>query len=170
MQRFKDVDWRTQLNSHEYREVNDVELMWEKFKTAFVTVADRHAPSITKRVRRIDNRPWITGEIKRDIWQREYHLKKARKLNCNECWTSYHYYRNSVTNKIRKGNAAYSRKVIEENKHDQKAFCKTVKKILPGETKNITSGIMIDDRLSTDKCQIANAFNKYFIAFVSESS
>ena len=164
----KDIDWSTQLNSQEYREVNDVELMWEKFKTTFVTVADRHAPSITKRVRGIDNCPWMTGEIKRDIRQREYHLKKARKLNCNEYWASYRYYRNSVTNKIRKAKAVYSRKLIEENKHDQKAFWKTVKKILPGETKNITSGIMIDDRLSTDKYQIANAFNKYFIGVVTK--
>lgn len=120
----KDADWSTQLNSHEHREVNDVELMWEKFKTTFVTVADRHAPSITKRVRGIDNCPWMTGEIKRDIRQREYHLKKARKLNCNEHWASYRYYQNGVTNKIRKAKAAYSRKLIEENKHDQKAFWK----------------------------------------------
>lgn len=110
----------------------------------------------------------MTGEIKRDIRHREYHLKKARKLKCNDHWASYRYYRNGVTNKIRKAKATYSRRLIDENKRDQKAFWKTVKKILPGETKNISSGIMIDDKLSTDKYQIANAFNKFFTGVVAK--
>ena len=72
-----------------------------------------------------------------------------------------------MTNKIRIAKWAYNRKHIEENKHDQKAFWKTVKKILPGGKKNISSGIKINGKFSTDKYQIANAFNKYFIGVVT---
>ena len=109
----------------------------------------------------------MTGEIKRDLRQHEYHLKKARKLKCNEHWASYRYYRNRVTNKIRKAKAEYNRKLIDENKHDQKAFWKTAKKILPGQIKNISPGIMIDGKVSTDNYEIANAYNKYFIGIVT---
>ncbi len=39
---------------------------------------------------------------------------------------------------------------------------------MPGQTKNISYGIMIDGKLSTDKHEIANAYNKYFIGIVAQ--
>lgn len=42
----------------------DVNDLWERFKSTFVTVADRHAPVIEKCVREMDNCVWISGEIK----------------------------------------------------------------------------------------------------------
>ena len=41
--------------------VND---LWADFKRAFVMVADRHAPVIQKRVRGVDNCPWLNRSIK----------------------------------------------------------------------------------------------------------
>ena len=57
-----------------------VDKLWLNFKSAFLKVADRHAPLIQKRVRGVDNCPWMTGQIKKDIRQRDYFLKKGEKI------------------------------------------------------------------------------------------
>ena len=53
-------------------------LPWTDFKRVFVTVADRHAPVIQKRVRGVDNCPWLNRSIKVNMRQRDYFLKKVR--------------------------------------------------------------------------------------------
>ena len=73
------------------------------FKSAFVSVADRHAPIIQRRVRGIDNCPWLNKEIKSVMPQRDYFHSKARKTNDSEDWPSYRCHRNSVSNAIKKG-------------------------------------------------------------------
>ena len=75
-----------------------VDKLWLNFKSAFLKVADRHAPLIQKRVRGVDNCPWMTGQIKKDIRQRDYFLKKARKSSRDEDWLAYKSMRNRVTN------------------------------------------------------------------------
>ena len=75
-----------------------VDKLWLNFKSAFLKVADRHAPLIQKRVRGVDNCPWMTGQIKKDIRQRDYFLKKARKSSRDEDWLAYKSMRNRLTN------------------------------------------------------------------------
>ena len=105
---------------------------WSNFKSAFVRVADCHAPLILKRVRGINNCPWMTSDIKRDIRQRDYYLKKARKTNKDEDWLNYRTARNRVTNNIKKAKNTYNKKLVEDNSNDPKAFWKTIKKDSPG--------------------------------------
>ena len=50
------------------------------FESVFFQVADRHAPLIQNRVRGLDNCPWLTSEIKRNIRQRDHLLKRRRTL------------------------------------------------------------------------------------------
>ena len=40
-----------------------VNKLWLNFKSAFLKVADRNAPLIQKRVRGVDNCPWMTGSL-----------------------------------------------------------------------------------------------------------
>ena len=58
--------------------VTNVDQLWHDFKSAFVSVADRHAPIIQRRVRGIDNCPWLNKEIKSVMRQRDYFHSKAR--------------------------------------------------------------------------------------------
>ena len=57
----------------------DPNVMWEKWKTRFLTVADFHAPPITKRIRS-QYAPWITNNIKQIMRQRDYLKKKVVNL------------------------------------------------------------------------------------------
>ena len=82
------VNWVDSTNSSGTANENvvGVDKLWLNFKSAFLKVADRHAPLLQKRVRGVDNCPWMTGQIKKDIRQRDYFLKKARKSSRDEDW------------------------------------------------------------------------------------
>ena len=74
-----------------YISVND---LWLRFKSVFIEIADKHAPLITKKVRGNHSCAWITNDIKKEIRQRDYELKKARKTNSYEDWATYRKTRN----------------------------------------------------------------------------
>ena len=75
-----------------------------------------------KRVRGVNNCPWLNSDIKRDMRERDIFLMKARKTHLSENWTKYRYFRNRVTGKIKKAKIGYNRRVIDEDGHDSKAF------------------------------------------------
>ena len=129
------VDWDGNVDSSGTTNEHNVcvDELWSNFKSSFLTVADRHAPLIQKRVRGLDNCPWMTGQIKRDIRQCEYFLRKARKSNRDEDWLAYRSARNRVSNTVRKAKHTYNKRLIENHQGDTRAFWRTMKKILPGE-------------------------------------
>ena len=154
----KNAEELLSISEGDYTDVND---MWNKFEQGFVSVANNYAPIIQKRMRGINNCSWMNNDIKRDMWQRDYFLKKAHKSNDRESWANYRYYRNRVTSKIKKCKESYNRRVIEENSDDSKAFWKTVKKILPGESKKMSTSLKIGNDVSSDGKTIA--FNDHFV-------
>ena len=71
----RDVDWESVVktkdspgNVNGSSVVND---LWTSFKGSFVSIVDKHAPLITKKVRGLTC-PWMNGLIKRGIRQREF--------------------------------------------------------------------------------------------------
>ena len=82
--------------------VTNVDQLWHDFKSVFVSVADRHAPIIQRRVRGIDNCPRLSKEIKSVIGQQDYFHSKARKTNHSEDWASYRCHRNRVSRATRR--------------------------------------------------------------------
>ena len=43
----------------------DVNELWQSFKEKFANIAERHAPAIVKRVRGLNNCPWLNTSINR---------------------------------------------------------------------------------------------------------
>ena len=126
----RDVDWESVVktkdspgNVNGSSVVND---LWTSFKGSFVSIVDKHAPLITKKVRGLTC-PWMNGSIKREIRQREFLLNKARRSNLDEDWSAYRRSRNRVTKLVRDSRSKYSRELIDENSDDPKKFWKTVK-------------------------------------------
>ena len=97
------VNWVDSMNSSGTANENVicVDKLWLNFKSAFLKVADRHAPLIQKRVRGIDNCPRMTGQIKKNMRQRDYFLKKTRKSSRDEDCLAYKSMRNPVTNSVK---------------------------------------------------------------------
>ena len=76
-----DVDWesvvKTKESSGNVNGSSIVNDLWTSFKGSFVSIVDKHAPLITKKVRGLTCL-WMNGSIKSDIRQREFLLNKAR--------------------------------------------------------------------------------------------
>ena len=108
----------------------------------------------------------MTGQIKKDIRQRDYFLKKARKSSRDEDWLAYKSMRNRVTNSVKRAKQTYNKKLIDNHKDDTKAFWRTMKRIIPGNkssggSKNINIDGVLCSEASHGK-KIANDFNNFF--------
>ena len=140
--------------------------LWISFKNSFLSIVGKHAPLITKKTRGIES-PWMSGQIKKAMHQRDFQLRRARRSNADEDWKTYRSLHNQVTLLIRKTKHSYNKKLIEDNRDNPKAFWKTMNKILPGrKKKHASSTINANGSLIVDKFQIANAFNSYFTGTV----
>ena len=66
-----------------------VDSAWNSWKQAFTQICDRQAPIITTRVRNIHN-PWVTNEIIKVMYKRDYAHKKAQQAKTdNNLWEEY---------------------------------------------------------------------------------
>ena len=83
-----------------------VDEAWTSFKDIFVTIADRHAPTHTRRVRS-NTLPWMTDQIRALITQRNFHHKKAQKTGSSYDWQEYRSLRNRITVTIKETKRAY---------------------------------------------------------------
>ena len=118
--------------------------IWTVFETKFLEVADRHALLIQKKVCDMENCPWMTGNIKKDIRQRDYLLKKARQAPCDEDWIAYKSVRNWTHDSVKKNKQTYNKKLIENYQEDARAFWRTMKIILPekrNQQRNVVNGL-----------------------------
>ena len=108
----------------------------------------------------------MTGQIKKDISQCDYFLKKAKKSSRDEDWLAYKSMRNRVTNSVKRAKQTYNKKLIDNHKDDTKAFWRTTKKIIPGNkssggSKNINiDGVLCSE--ASDGKKIANGFDNFF--------
>ena len=87
---------------------SDVNKAWLYFKEKFITICNKHAPSVIKRVRGI-NHPWLTNKVKKLMNERDCVLKKARHTNKEIFWSEYKTLRNRVNNTIKIEKANFSR-------------------------------------------------------------
>ena len=108
----------------------------------------------------------MTGQIKKDISQCDYFLKKAKKSSRDEDWLAYKSMRNRVTNSVKRAKQTYNKKLIDNHKDDTNAFWRTTKKIIPGNkssggSKNINiDGVLCSE--ASDGKKIANGFDNFF--------
>ena len=124
--------------------------VWNSFKDHFLTVADKHAPVVTRRVRG-KTLPWFTPEIKNLMQEREHFHKKAIRTNKEIHWSSYKRLRNAFTLKLRKEKRRYYSTRLSEDQNSKEMW-KTLNKILPKKPKTAAE---IENLSATN-------FNQYF--------
>ena len=148
---FKDdlqhVPWDIPEQDKAFETPNEV---WNSFKDHLLTVADKRAPVVTRRVRG-KTMPWITPEIKNLMQERGHFHKKAIKTNKEIHWSSYKRLRNAVTLKLRKEKSRYYSTRLSEDQNSKEMW-KTLNKILPKKPKTAAE----IENLSATK------FNQYF--------
>ena len=73
----------------------DPNQMWTEWKTRFLQIVDKHAPTRTKRVRS-KNSPWITADLKERMHNRDRLKIKAMKSNDPHDWANFKRMHNKV--------------------------------------------------------------------------
>ena len=67
------------IYTRQFKEYNiGANTLWKEWREKFLLVADMHAPPVTRRVRS-EHAPWLTSEIKRKIYDRDFLKKKSVK-------------------------------------------------------------------------------------------
>ena len=79
----------------------NVDIMWECWKSLFVQVLGKHAPLKTKMVRKRGNVPWIDKDIRTKLFGRDFLKRKAIKTNKQCDWNKYKSARNSANIALR---------------------------------------------------------------------
>ena len=115
------VNWNAQLSS--------TDISWNNFKNILRKLVDKHAPSKEKIIRG-KPAPWLSMDIKRQMHERDFYLKKARRTNDDEDLATNHPLRNAVTYAIRQSKSQYCRNLLKENSQKPKDFWRSVKKLL----------------------------------------
>lgn len=78
----------------------DPSQMWTEWKTKFLKIVHKHAPTCTKRVRS-KSCPWITAGLKERMHNRDTLKIKAIKSNDQHDWANFKRKRNKVNTEIK---------------------------------------------------------------------
>ena len=95
--------------------LNNPNEMWNFWKHLLMSVIDKHAPLKTKRIRN-KRSPWITIELLREIYKRDFLKKKATSTNDPLIWKEFKGARNKVNNSIKKAKRKYFSEKLDASK------------------------------------------------------
>lgn len=154
-----DLAMNLQMLSETARDPN---VMWEEWKNIFLLVADMHAPQITRKVRS-EYAMWITDNIKRTMYHRDFLKKKAVKTGSKQFHDAYTKTRNELNRLIKKTKATYFTNTLNNCGKNSKEMWKTINKLTNKNSKTtIITEVKNDGQSITDGPSIANTFNTYF--------
>ena len=92
----------------------DPNVMWLKWRNVFTTIAEKHAPLRTRRVRS-QHTQWLTSEIKKEMNHRDYLKQKATRTNSRYFYQAYKVARNKSNKIIQKAKSEYFKSMINSN-------------------------------------------------------
>ena len=139
------------------------EVMWDVWKNLFMEVVDKHAPLQNKRVSNTHS-PWITYELTRKIYKRNYMKKIAIQENSATAWERYKQARNEVNNAIKSAKKQYFTHNLEVNKMNPRKTWKLIDDLSSrkyGRVRNITE-IKVNNEPISSAAEMAEVFNVFF--------
>ena len=129
---------------------DDVYVAWDKWKSKFLNLCDKHAPLRKMRVRK-KHLPWVDREVLEKIYERDFTHKKAVSNKNEEDWSQYKKIRNEVTNLIKLKKKEYFTSKLKSAKNSKEMW-NTIKEIIPDKKNNNS----IPPEMNAD------SFNEYF--------
>jgi len=142
---------------------NNPDVLWEDFKTKFLLVADVHAPQITRKVKS-EYTPWMTNNIKKQIYHREFLKKKAIKTGSENMFVAYKKSRNTLNKLIKDTKMNYYTRALNDAKNNPKNMWNTTNKLTnkKSKTTTITRLNISNENVTDDPNVISHTFNTYF--------
>ena len=93
--------------------------MWKIWKENLMDIIDKHAPLISRRVKKRKSHR-ITKELRHKLRHRDSLKKKASLSNDPQIWQQYKQSRNQINNKIKKVKRNYFTNNLDLHKGDMK--------------------------------------------------
>ena len=151
------------INSVNIEKELDPNKMWETWKNVFTSIADKHAPLRTRKVR-TKHTPWLTNEIKKQINHRDYLKQKATQTKSRHFYEAYKTARNKTDKMVEKAKSRHFQRTINNNSNNPKQLWKSVNLIRGkgSKTNNITS-LKVEEEIITGDKNIAEALNSFFV-------
>ena len=136
--------------------------MWLAWKTLFLSVVDKHAPIRMKRVRSSE-RPWVTPQLKKYMYERDKLKKKATITNDPFDWTNFKSFRNQVNSKIKNAKEMYYKSAFKHSSRSSRKTWHTINELTSRNSSNLSVREVKRDGNSILKPQqVSEAFNKHF--------
>ena len=107
---------------------DDPNMLWEVWKSKFLIVADMHAPSVTRRVRS-KHAPWLTSEIKKNIYDRDFLKKKSIKTGSIHFFNAYKKGRSQLKKLIKSAKTRHYNDALNQCRNDPKTMWKTINQL-----------------------------------------
>jgi hypothetical protein len=149
------------LKSHDWSPIyvsSDVNRAWDFFKDILLKTINIHAPMVKKRIKG-KRCPWLTGDIRTQMSDRDKILRKARKSNNVSDWLIYKQLKNRCNNTVKHAKRKYTNNLLSENSKNPAKFWKTIKDIFPT---NESCSSTISSCNKSQKLSKANAFSSFF--------
>ena len=167
MRNFNSENFLNDLNQQPWAEVchnaADPNKMWQIWKSLLMETIDKHAPIRIKRVGK-KNSPWVTGELRRLLFERDSLKRRAVKSGDASLWHQYKQFRNRANNEIKRAKRLYFTNNLELHKHDMKKTRKLINDLNSRHyrTSSCIKEVIIDDQIVNSPNQLAETFNTYF--------
>ena len=135
----------------------------EEFKTNYINfesvsrnIVEKHAPLVTRAIRKNNSPPWMDSEFKKCRAERRKMEKKSKRTSLEEDRKAYLTQRQICAEMSINKQKEYYSKIVNNAGNDQKSLFKVVNEVLD---KNKTRALPEHE----DPIQLANEFNDYYI-------
>ena len=164
--RFSTSDFVDELEGLPFDLIKDLgntpDEMWHTWKTMFLDVLNKHAPTTSTKIRG-NSHPYLTADVKLLMRGRGSLKTKANKTGSKYIKLAYQHMKNKVDYKIRELKVNYYTNKITENKGNIKGTWKVLKQLTGKAKKSISIGkLTIDGEEISEKQEISNKLNQYF--------
>ena len=156
----RNADWTYFLN------FSDLDCACKVFNDIVKTVAGKHAPYITHKIKGNDE-AWVTHDFLQSIKERNFLMRRANKSKSTIDCDNFIKKRNQVTKLKNKLKQEYFNHLLSENAKRTKQLWKASKTLVPGGKSSATSVkrlVTEDSEEVTCPKGIADHFNKFFLA------
>ncbi|MES9882038.1 MAG: reverse transcriptase family protein, partial [Sedimenticola sp.] len=165
---FNEPAFVTELNSVPWEVIQNFEHIddiLETWMTLFLDVVNKHAPLRVHRIKKKIQPDWLSAEIL-DI------IKERNKCKINGQIEQYKFLRNKVSAMIQTSKTDSYKSKIEQGKDDPRSIWKLFKEFGASKNDGCSENILgIKDEnniLCTEKVNVANIFNNYFVNIASK--
>lgn len=168
-QRFKltleQLDWNGVISS------NDASDSFSKFHKIITEEFDNCFPYKTTKVGYKTKVPWLTTGLKHSIKRKNMLFHKMKKHNSTENTNIYKRYRNTLNWSLKKAERNYISELLKSNQHNMRKTWGIIKQVINKKrSSSYPDYFTINSKNISDKKQIAQGFNKFFVNIGHELS